>query len=237
MAVYRQIHTSFWQDPFVLELTPEEKYFYLYLMTNSKTTQCGVYELTKKVMELETGYNRETIDKLLARFIEYGKIEYSEESKEILIKNWLKYNGSKSPKVIACIEKELREIKCLEFLRYCMDSLSIDYGEEKEKEKNNNNNNKKNNKEIESVFENLWKLYPKKEGKGQVSKTQKEKIADIGLEEMTRAIERYNLAKKGTERQFMQNGSTFFNSGYVDYLDKNYQDTEPKKSKYDQVYL
>ena len=52
MATYRNIHTSFWQDTFVLDLTPEEKYFYLYLMTNSKTTQCGVYELPKKVMDL-----------------------------------------------------------------------------------------------------------------------------------------------------------------------------------------
>lgn len=47
MAVFRQIHIDFWQDGFILDLTPEEKYFYLYLMTNSKTTQCGVYELPK----------------------------------------------------------------------------------------------------------------------------------------------------------------------------------------------
>ena len=43
MAAYRHIHIDYWQDSFVLDLTPEEKYFYIYLMTNSKTTQCGVY--------------------------------------------------------------------------------------------------------------------------------------------------------------------------------------------------
>ena len=32
MAKYRQLYTEFWSDSFVLELTPEEKYFYLYLM-------------------------------------------------------------------------------------------------------------------------------------------------------------------------------------------------------------
>ena len=58
MAVYRQVQTSYWQDAFVLDLTPEEKFFYMYLMTNSKTTQCGIYELPKKVIEMETGYNR-----------------------------------------------------------------------------------------------------------------------------------------------------------------------------------
>ena len=36
MAVYRHIHINYWQDGFVLDLTPEEKYFYIYLMTNSR---------------------------------------------------------------------------------------------------------------------------------------------------------------------------------------------------------
>ena len=130
------IHSSFWQDAFVLNLTPEEKYFYLYLMTNSKTSQCGIYELPKKVMELETGYNLETVDKLLRRFIEYGKVMYSLKTNEIFLVNWCKYNYTNSPKVLACIKKELQEVKCKEFVRkiqvlakdygYPIDSLSID---------------------------------------------------------------------------------------------------------------
>ena len=79
MAVYRQVHTTFWQDDFVLNLTPEEKYFYLYLMTNSKTNQLGCYEIPKKVMVFETGYNLETVEKLLKRFEEYRKIKYAED--------------------------------------------------------------------------------------------------------------------------------------------------------------
>ena len=51
MAVYRHIHIDYWQDGFVLDLTPEEKYFYIYLMTNSKTSQCGIYELPKRIIE------------------------------------------------------------------------------------------------------------------------------------------------------------------------------------------
>lgn len=144
MATYRQIQTSFWQDGFVLDLTPEEKYFYIYLMTNSKTSQCGIYELPKRIIETETGYNRETVDKLLQRFIDYGKILYDKDTREIMIINWLKYNTIKSPKVISCIEKELKALKNKDFIRlflklckeyeYSIDTLSIDYGEEEEKE-------------------------------------------------------------------------------------------------------
>jgi uncharacterized protein YdaU (DUF1376 family) len=88
--------------------------------------------------------------------------------------------------------------------------------------------NKVSKKDIEEFYESVWKLYPKKEGKGQVSLTQKKKLHSIGLEEMTRAIERYVKAKQGKDKQYLQNGSTFFNSGYVDYLDANYQEDKPE---------
>jgi hypothetical protein len=55
MAKYRQLYTEFWSDSFVLELTPEEKYFYLYLISNSKSTQCGIYEISKRTIGIDTG--------------------------------------------------------------------------------------------------------------------------------------------------------------------------------------
>jgi len=82
-----------------------------------------------------------------------------------------------------------------------------------------------------TFFESVWKLYPRKEGKGQVSKSQKEKLFEIGLEEITRCVERYKKSKSGVELKFLKQGSTFFNSGYVDYLDKNYEEPpEPQSS-------
>lgn len=135
MAKYRNVHTTYWDDGFVLDLTPEEKYFYLYLMTNGNTTQCGIYELPYRVIELHTGYNRETVQKLLQRFVEYGKITYNESTKEIMLNNWAKYNFINSPKVKKCIEKELLAVKHIPFVRsyittleqlgYSIDTVSI----------------------------------------------------------------------------------------------------------------
>ncbi|MCJ0932953.1 DnaD domain protein [Virgibacillus halodenitrificans] len=145
MARYRQIYIEFWQDGFVLDLTPEEKYFYIYLMTNSKTTQCGIYELPKRIIETETGYNRETVEKLLQRFVEYGKIAYHEPTKEIMILNWIKYNWINSVKVLSLINKELNEVKNIEFIKlfiqnckdygYRIDTLSIPHLDEVEEKK------------------------------------------------------------------------------------------------------
>lgn len=74
-------------------------------------------------------------------------------------------------------------------------------------------------KDENAFFESIWLLYPKKEGKGQVSNTQKQKLYKIGYPLMKSYVEAYIKAKTGVEKQYLQNGSTFFNSGYIDYLE------------------
>ncbi|PEB50319.1 hypothetical protein CON65_12160 [Bacillus pseudomycoides] len=116
MAVYRNVQVNFWQDDFVLDLTPEERYFYIYLLTCSKTTQCGIYPLPKRLAEMETGYNRETVEKLLQRFIEYGKIQYDAETKELYIENWVRYNPVTNTNVEKCVLRELKAVKSKKFV-------------------------------------------------------------------------------------------------------------------------
>ncbi len=84
-------------------------------MTNANTSQCGIYELPKKIIENETGYNRETVDNLIKKFEEYKKIIYSEETKEIIILNWFKYNEPNNINAIKCVNKELKKIKKQKF--------------------------------------------------------------------------------------------------------------------------
>lgn len=102
---------------------------------------------------------------------------------------------------------------------------------EEEKEKENNKNNVHSgasakqitNTEINTFFDSIWELYPVKKGKGQVSDSKRRALYNIGFEEISRAIDRYltELQKDAAWRK-PQNGSTFFNSGYVDYLDDNF---------------
>ena len=95
---------------------------------------------------------------------------------------------------------------------------------------------KKNNilckAEALTLFESLWKMYPNKKGKAQVSDKDKQKLLEIGLEEMTRAIERYKSElEKDKDWRKPQNGSTFFHSGYIDYLDANYEESKKQVKK------
>ena len=85
---------------------------------------------------------------------------------------------------------------------------------------------KVNMAEVDALFEHLWKMYPEKKGKGQVSEAKRKALFSIGQEEMERAIGRYlQELKKDAAWRKPQNGSTFFNSGYVDYLDANFVPT------------
>lgn len=125
MSKYRQVQVGYWQDGFVLDLTPEEKYFYIYLMTNSKASQIGIYELPKRIIETETGYNRETVEKLIERFIGYEKIDYNDSSKEIMLLNWARHNWNNSPKVVARVVEELRGVKYVPFALSYLEIVNV----------------------------------------------------------------------------------------------------------------
>jgi len=117
MAKYRQIYTEFWSDSFVLELTPEEKFFYLYLLTNTKSTQSGLYEISQKFISIETGYDIVIVNQLLKKFCEYKKILYCETTKEIMVLNWIKYNIPNNINAIIGVQKELLKVKNKVFLK------------------------------------------------------------------------------------------------------------------------
>lgn len=96
--------------------------------------------------------------------------------------------------------------------------------------------NNMTNNEIEDFFNTAWLKYPKKDGKTQVSLDQKRIIFELG-EEFLRAIDRYlkydtDLILNGGWKE-LQLGKTFFNSGYIDWTDKEFEAKQqtPVKSK------
>jgi len=103
-------------------------------MTNEKTRQCGVYEITKKQMAFDLGYSMDKVSILLKYFISKGKIRYNDDTKELALGNWLKYNGSTSPKVQSCINKEFSLVKDTLLIEY-VKSIDTHLQEEEEEEK------------------------------------------------------------------------------------------------------
>ncbi len=131
---YRKVHESFWTDPDIEDLTPEQKYFYLYLLTNPRCNQIGLFEFSVKRAVYETGYNHETVQKLLEFFEGIGKIRLSRKTKEIVICKFYYHNKSNSPKVLAHVDELLSKVKDTVLIQYIY-SMHTASQEEEEEEK------------------------------------------------------------------------------------------------------
>ncbi|MGH1088643.1 DnaD domain-containing protein [Bacillus mycoides] len=179
MAVYRPVQVSFWQDAKVIEeMTPEDKLFNLYLLTNPCTTQIGVYQITKKQMAFDLGYSMESVNALLDRFENHHKlVVYNPETRELAIVNWGKYNLNRGGKPIEdCVRKELEGVSDIslihlvtpkvkndkiraifeEFLAVndtCHDTSTISGQKEKEKEKEKEKQQQEERASAEEVVE------------------------------------------------------------------------------------
>ena len=169
MAIYRQVQIDFWTDSKVSDnFTPEDKYFMLFLLTNPATNMIGCYELSKKNMSYLLGYSIETINSLIDRFTRIHQIIlYDNETKEVLVQNWHKFNWINSPKLLPKMMNDLAQVKSFHFQEIVaellanffkrdinLDTLSIPYPypidtltHEENKNKNENKKENKNKRE------------------------------------------------------------------------------------------
>ena len=123
MATYRNIHISFWTDSKVVDdMTPEDRYVYLYCLTNPKTNLCGCYEISLKQISNETGYSVDSVERLLKRLDNaHNVIRYYAPTKELLLLNWNRYNWSESDKLNKPLLAEIKKVKNDQFRQFLAD--------------------------------------------------------------------------------------------------------------------
>lgn len=135
MAIYRNVQMSFWTDTKIIDdFSPEEKYLYLYFLTNPHTNLSGCYEISLKQIEYETGISTKNIKVYISRLQDVHRvIIYANKTREILIIHWSKYNWTASEKYRKPLFKEIQAIKDPNFKRYLselfngIDTVSIPY--------------------------------------------------------------------------------------------------------------
>lgn len=236
MAIYRQLHCEFWSDRDILTYPLEKKAFYIYLLTNNRSKQIGIYEFSLPYAQLELGKSQEIILKWLKELHIEKKIIFNSDTCEVAILNWRKYNDSKSPKVRSCIEKEIKQVKDKKLVKILygnefdevlnsIDTVSIEYEysintveilDRKERKKNK----EEKEKEEEKEFEILWIEYPRKEGKVKALQFYKKYNKEYSKEQFLTAIENYKkkIQRDNTEERYILSGSSFFNGRFIDYV-------------------
>ena len=154
---FRVIQQSLWTDEKIIDnYSCEDKYFWLYLLTNPQTNQLGIYKLPTKLAAFQLGYSREQVIVLLDRFEKtMDQIRYNKLTQEIAIGNFLYHSVIRGGKpVIDTIEKDISKVTDVSLFDFVIRKLSnkditnntILLAIEKLKEKSNKKeNNKENN--------------------------------------------------------------------------------------------
>ena len=101
MAIFRQIHTHIWKREWFLDLDPQEKLLFIYLFSNELAAIAGIYQIPLRVIAFETGLETGFIKRTLDKLQKMGKVMYG--NGVLWVINLRKYNETKSPKLVACI--------------------------------------------------------------------------------------------------------------------------------------
>ena len=109
----RLIDTELWNNEQIVEdFTSDDKYFWLYLLTNPHGSICGVMKYAPAIMGRDMGLHKDTIENLVYRFENnYKLIVVDKETKELLILNWYKWNWSTSDKLLQSVFNSKETIK------------------------------------------------------------------------------------------------------------------------------
>lgn len=123
MSYKRIVNSAFWTDSKVIDFSPEDKYFMLYLLTNPHCTLLGIYEINPKQCAFELGYSVDSVKVLFDRFEnKYDVIRKS--GNEIAIKNFLRHSVITGGKPVKdCLEKEIRAVKDKRLLGYIIKNI------------------------------------------------------------------------------------------------------------------
>lgn len=110
MAKLRYIKDSFWSDEWIEWLSLEEKWFFLYLLTNQYVSLTGIYPLTIRKMAFELNSSMEFVQKTLEKFQQAKKVYYL--GGNIIIVNFVKNQklGWWENKLVKWIVRELEQI-------------------------------------------------------------------------------------------------------------------------------
>lgn len=132
----RMIDTDLWNNEDIIEyFTAEDKYFWLYLLTNPHNNICGVMKASPVLIARDMGYSKECIQNLLYRFENVHRaIVVDKETKELLILNWGKFNWNKSPDILKTVEKTMNAINSYYLKEILSEKINEVWGKIEEKQ-------------------------------------------------------------------------------------------------------
>ena len=88
---YKSIHEGFWTDPKITELSSENKFVYLYFITNPHTHFSGIYYLPKQIIKVETSLTDRSIHRGIDTLSRGNFVVFDDKLRLIFVRKMLRY--------------------------------------------------------------------------------------------------------------------------------------------------
>lgn len=95
--MYSKIDARFWDDEKVLTLSPDARYLLIYLLTTKHRNVLGCYQLPKAYALEDTRLPEKRFSNAWRELFGSGIAIYEEDTRMILLKNFLRYNPIENP--------------------------------------------------------------------------------------------------------------------------------------------
>ena len=240
-----KLHRKILEDELWIDCTPEQKVIMMtLLMLANHDDKSWIWQGKKfsiKAGQLITSIesirkisgkniSSKNVRSALVKFKKYGFLanESAKTGRLITIANWAKYQGNDD------------EVAKQEAKRWQRGGKEVATNKNV---KNVENINTRANSTLESDFEKLWKLYPKKIGKKAASAAYKRAMTrkknPTTNKQIQDGIVAYKriIANSGTDKQYIKDGSTFFNqeawNDYLEVIREEQNGHEARKPKFD----
>lgn len=240
-----KLHRKILEDELWIDCTPEQKVIMMtLLMLANHDDKSWIWQGKKfsiKAGQLITSIesirkisgkniSSKNVRSALVKFKKYGFLanESAKTGRLITIANWAKYQSN---------DEEVAKQEAKRWQRGGKEVAT------NKNVKNVENINTRATGTLESDFEKLWKLYPKKIGKKAASAAYKRAMTrkknPTTNKQIQDGIVAYKriIANSGTDRQFIKDGSTFFNqeawNDYLEVVKEEQEEQQSRKPKFD----
>ncbi|MEI8061327.1 MAG: hypothetical protein WCG99_03490 [Candidatus Berkelbacteria bacterium] len=122
----RIIHTDFWEDAKVLEMSPRARYLFLYYFSNSAIGHIGIFKIAKTIVLLQTGLEESQVITAKEELESLKIVRFYEDW--IYVVNSQKLSGYTGPLNEKAREKELLKIPSDALKHFRLLGHQIPYG-------------------------------------------------------------------------------------------------------------
>lgn len=127
MAICRPVCTDFWLNEKVYgKFSKNDKLVFVYLLTNQRTEQLGIFKLPINIMAIELEMPQEEIEVSIKNLENAGVIMYSYSTYEVAILNYNKYNIFRGGNATeSCYNDMHKKVKDINLVKAVYDKMLV----------------------------------------------------------------------------------------------------------------